>query len=61
MVNKSVTMGKVISTKKAGIQKLMELEEKFKKMLASVNGFEVKGNSLKLISNGEVVATFQTE
>jgi heat shock protein HslJ len=61
LVNKSVTMGKVISTKKAGIQKLMELEEKFKKMLASVNGFEVKGNSLKLISNGEVVATFQTE
>lgn len=61
LVNKSVTMGEVISTKKAGIPKLMELEENFKKMLASVNGFEVMGNSLELMSNGEVVATFLTK
>jgi predicted amidohydrolase YtcJ/heat shock protein HslJ len=58
LVNKSVTLGEVVSTKKASTPKLMELEEIFKKMLASVDGFEVKGHNLELKSKGEVVATF---
>jgi hypothetical protein len=58
LVNKSVTLGEAVSTKKASTPKLMELEETFKKMLASVDGFEVKGHNLELKSKGEVVATF---
>lgn len=61
LVHKSVTMGSVVSTKKAGIPELMELEENFKKMLASVDGFEVVGNNLELKGKGEVVATFKTD
>jgi heat shock protein HslJ len=61
LVNKSVTMGTVVTTKKAGIPQLMELEDNFKKMLASVDGFEVKGNDLQLSSKGDVVATFHTD
>jgi heat shock protein HslJ len=61
LVNKSVTMGEVVSTKKAGISKLMELEETFKKMLASVDGFEVVGKDLELSSKGTVIAKFRFE
>jgi predicted amidohydrolase YtcJ/heat shock protein HslJ len=61
LVNKSVTMGEVVLTKKAGISKLMELEETFKKMLASVDGFEVVGNDLELSSKGTVIAKFRFE
>ena len=61
LVDKSVTLGSVVSTKKAGIPELMELEENYKKMLSSVDGFEVMGNTLELKSKGEVVAIFQTE
>ena len=61
LVDKSVTLGSVASTKKAGIPELMALEEEYKKMLASVDGFEVMGQNLQLTSKGEVIATFQTE
>jgi len=53
-------MGSVVSTKMAGDPKLMELEDNFKKILASVDGFKVDGNNLELTSNGTVVATFQS-
>lgn len=61
LVSKSVTMGSVVTTRKAGIPELMKLEEDFKKMLASVDGFEVLGNVLELHMKGEIVATFHSD
>jgi predicted amidohydrolase YtcJ len=60
LVGESVTMGELISTRKAGPPELMELEGNFAKALASVNGFHVHGKELQLLSNGAVVANFRT-
>ncbi len=38
----------------------MELESNFAKALASVDGFQVSGNELKLSSKGTVVAIFRS-
>ena len=61
LVGDTVTMGQLISTKMAGPPALMELESTFAKVLASVDGFSVKGNELSLSSNGSVVSTFISE
>ena len=61
LVGDSVIMGQLISTKMAGPPALMELEGKFAKALASVDGFHVQGNELTLSSKGNVVATFRSE
>jgi predicted amidohydrolase YtcJ/heat shock protein HslJ len=60
LIDKSVTIGSVMSTKMAGPADLMELENSFTKTLASVDGFTVNGNNLELSSKGTVVATFRT-
>jgi heat shock protein HslJ len=60
LVGGSVTMGKLVSTKMAGPPALMELESNFAKTMATVDGFDVSGNELKLSSAGAVVATFRS-
>jgi predicted amidohydrolase YtcJ/heat shock protein HslJ len=60
LVDNSVSIGSVVSTKKAGNSKMMELENNLTETLASVNGFKVDGNNLALSSNEKVVATFRT-
>lgn len=57
--SKSVTISSVVSTKMAGDPKLMELEKNLAKTLKSVDGFDVSGNELELLSEGSVVAKFQ--
>lgn len=42
----------------AGPSALMKLENNFAKALASVDGFHVHDNELKLSSKGIIVATF---
>ena len=61
LVDDSVTMGEIVSTKMAGDPALMELEYNCAKALASVDGFHVHGNELELLSRGTVVATFRSE
>jgi predicted amidohydrolase YtcJ len=61
LVGDSVIMGQLASTKMAGPPALMELESKFAKALASVDGFHVQGNELALSSKGNVIATFRGE
>lgn len=61
LVGESVTMGELISTRKAGPPALMEMEGSFAKALATVNGFHVHGNELQLLNTGTVVATFRFE
>ncbi len=58
--NGSVTLGQLVSTKMAGPPVLMELEHDFSQMMASVNGFHVKGNELQLLSGDRVVAEFRS-
>lgn len=60
LVDKSVTMSSVVSTKKAGPAELMELEKSFTSTLTQVDGFTVDGNLLELTSKGNVVATLKT-
>jgi heat shock protein HslJ len=60
LVHKSLNMEKIVSTKKAGDPQMMELEGNYKKMLVSVDGFEVNGDTLQLLSDGELVAEFST-
>lgn len=61
LVDEAVVMGELVSTRKAGPPELMDLEQRFAKALASVNGFHVHGDVLQLLAGGEVVAVFQTE
>ncbi len=56
LVNESVTLGDLMSTRMAGPAELMELEHRFSQVLAGVDGFHVSGNELSLLSAGKVVA-----
>jgi heat shock protein HslJ len=58
LVNNTVTMGALVSTKMAGPPALMELEDNLAKALASIDAFRVSGDELTLSSKGIVVATF---
>ena len=57
MVDNTVTIGSLVSTKMAGAPALMELEGNLAKALASVDAFQVSDSELKLSSQGTVVAT----
>ena len=61
LVDDTVTMGQLVSTKMAGPPALMELEDAFAKALATVDGFHVHGNVLELSSKGIIAATFSSE
>jgi heat shock protein HslJ len=61
LVGESVTMGELVSTRMAGPAVLMDLEARFSKALASVDGFHVRGNELELMSQGVVVAKFRSD
>lgn len=61
LINKSLAISNVKSTQKNGDLKLMALENKFKKMLASVDGFDVKGKFLELKSKEKIVAVFYSD
>ena len=60
LVGEAVTMGQLISTRMAGPEALMELENAFAGVLASVDSFHVHGNDLALSCRGVVVATFRS-
>ena len=60
LVDNTVTMGSLVSTKMAGDPALMELEANLAKALASVDAFRVSGGVLTLSSNGTVVAAFRS-
>ncbi|MCR9292154.1 MAG: amidohydrolase family protein [bacterium] len=60
LVRDAVVMGELVSTRKAGPAELMDLEQRFARALAAVNGFHVHGERLQLLSGDEVVATFQS-
>jgi predicted amidohydrolase YtcJ len=57
--NGSLTLGELVSTKRAGPAELMELERDFSNTMTSVNGFHVQGNALQLLRGGDVVAEFR--
>jgi len=59
LIDDSVTLSSLVSTKMAGDPKLMELESSLAKTLASVDAFQVDGNNLALSSSGTVVAKFR--
>ena len=59
--NRSVTIGRLTATERAGPPELQALENRFSKILASVDGFHVEGNRLDLLSGIHVVAVFTTE
>ncbi|MGO8827705.1 MAG: amidohydrolase family protein [Steroidobacteraceae bacterium] len=59
LVDDSVTLGSLASTKMAGDPQAMELETNLAKTLASVDAFQVNGGELMLSSNGTVVAKFR--
>jgi predicted amidohydrolase YtcJ/heat shock protein HslJ len=58
LVEESVTLGELVSTKIAGPAEAMELETSFIKALSSADSFHVHGNALELLSGGKVVAEF---
>jgi len=60
LIDDTVTMGSLVSTKMAGDPALMELESNLANALASVDAFRVSGNELALSSAGNVVATFRS-
>ena len=60
LVDDSVVMGSLASTKMAGDPALMEREQELAKALAAVDAFEVSGNELTLSSKGSVVAKFRS-
>jgi len=60
LVDQTVTMGELASTRMAGPPALMELESNFAKTLKSVDGFHVHGDELELLSKGTVVAIFHS-
>jgi predicted amidohydrolase YtcJ/heat shock protein HslJ len=61
LIDDSVVMGELVSTKRAGPPELEELERLFAKTLAGVDGFHVHGKQLSLLSKGIVVAMFQAD
>ena len=61
LIDNTVTMGSLVSTKMAGDPALMELERNLAKALAAVDAFQVTGDELTLSSNGNVVAKFRHE
>lgn len=60
LVNESVIMGQLISTKMAGPPELMKLESEFAKVMASVDKFHVHGTELELFIGSKVVATLHS-
>ncbi len=60
LVDDTVTMGPLVSTRMAGDPKLMELESNLAKALASADAFQVSGNELTLSTKGTVVAKFRS-
>ena len=60
MVDNSVTLGSLVSTKMAGDPQAMELEKNLAKTLASVDAFQVNGDDLMLSSKETVVAKFRS-
>lgn len=58
LVNGTVTMSDLASTRMAGPPELMDLENSFANALKSVDSFHVHGDELALSSNGDVVAVF---
>lgn len=58
LIRDTVTMGELVSTKKAGPPELEELERIFTMTLGDVDGFLVHANQLSLLSKGVVVVTF---
>lgn len=60
LVDNSVTLGSLVSTKMAGDPQAMELEKDLVKTLASVDAFQVNGDDLILSGNGTVVAKFRS-
>ncbi|MCB1503237.1 MAG: amidohydrolase family protein [Bauldia sp.] len=60
LVDSAVVMGDLVSTKKVGPPELMDLEGRFIKTLAGVNGFTVAGEKLTLLTDGKDVAEFQS-
>jgi heat shock protein HslJ len=60
LVDDAVVMGDLLSTKKAGPPELMQLEDRFTKTLAGVNGFTVAGDKLTLLTDGAAVAEFRS-
>lgn len=60
LVQDSVTLGDLVSTKRAGPEELMKLESSLAETLAKVNGFHVQGDQLELLNGGKVVARFHT-
>lgn len=60
LVDNSITLDSVVSTKESGDPKVMEFESNIKKTLATVDAFSVSGIELTLSSKGTVVAKFQS-
>lgn len=58
--NSHITLGQLMSTAIAGPLQLMELERRFSDVMATIDGFHVRGNQLDLLSGGKVVATFNS-
>ncbi len=56
--NGSVTLGDLVSTRRAGPPELMKLESDFSKTMTSVNAFHVNQNNLQLLDGTNVVAEF---
>ncbi|MCA9170278.1 MAG: META domain-containing protein, partial [Planctomycetales bacterium] len=59
LVDDTVIMSDSATTLMAGGPEAMKLEIDYAKTLASVNGFQVSGGELRLLSDGKVVATFR--
>ncbi len=60
LVDESVTLGDLMSTKMAGPHDLMELESSFAKVMATVDSFHLSDNDLEFLNAGTVVARFKT-
>lgn len=60
LVDESVFIGDLVSTRMAGSPELMELESSFSKVMSEIDGFHVSGNELELLSAGKAVARFKT-
>jgi heat shock protein HslJ len=60
LVHDAVVMGDLVSTRKAGPPDLMDLEGRFVKALAGVDGFTVAGDRLTLLTDGAEVAEFRS-
>lgn len=58
LVHDTVTMGELVSTRRAGPRELMKLEREFASTLAIVDGFHAHGNQLSLLRGQVTVANF---